>query len=406
MAAPEALPTVAVVIPTRGGRAALLQRAVPKLLADPGTSELIIVLDLDDSDTEAVVRRYADSDRRVRWARSGSPAQTTLSREQGARDLGARLAESQVILALDDDVEPGFGLVSGHARHHVDMDARVVVGYMPVVPPASRRGGLRATAQLYADTYARECTQFQADPATVLLGLWGGNFSLPRRHWLRAAGDMPGSAGYHVDREFGLRLRRLGLSGVFDRDLRADHWYRRSTPQLMNDARSSGQGLARLRVAYPELALLDPNGQWPVSSARSSGLRAIGGAGCLKHAACARSLSWPRRVACRQLSTPVCALCGGWLPSAGVGKRRLVPHERGSCLTLPSRSGASRGPSRGTRYASKTDSTFQSPSRALQASRACRPRTLACADRASRADPSWSRLPAYRLGHSEPRHTG
>ena len=69
---------------------------------------------------------------------------------------------------------------------------------------------------------------------------------------------MPGSAGYHVDREFGLRLRRLGLSGVFDRDLRADHWYRRSTPQLMNDARSSGQGLARLRVAYPELALLDP----------------------------------------------------------------------------------------------------------------------------------------------------
>ena len=257
MAAPEALPTVAVVIPTRGGRAALLQRAVPKLLADPGTSELIIVLDLDDSETEAVVRRYADVDPRVRWARSGGP-ETTLSREQGARDLGARLAESHVILALDDDVEPGLGLVSGHARHHVDMDARVVVGYMPVVPPASRRGGHRATAQLYADTYARECTQFRADPATVLLGLWGGNFSLPRRHWLMAVGDMPGSAGYHVDREFGLRLRRLGLNGVFDPNLRADHWYRRSTLQLMNDARSSGQGVARLRAAYPELALLDP----------------------------------------------------------------------------------------------------------------------------------------------------
>lgn len=258
MATPEALPTVAVVIPTGGGRAALLRRALPRLLADPGTSELIIVLDRDDSDTEAVVRRYADADRRVRWARSSGPAETTLSREQGARDLGARLAESQVILALDDDVEPGFGLVSGHARHHVDMNAQVVVGYMPVVPPASRRGGLRATAQLYADTYARECVRFRADPATVLLGLWGGNFSLPRRHWLRAAGDTPGSAGYHVDREFGLRLRRLGLNGVFDPDLRADHWYRRSTPQLMNDARSSGQGVARLRAAYPELALLDP----------------------------------------------------------------------------------------------------------------------------------------------------
>ena len=258
MAPPERLPTVAVVIPTAGGRAALLRRALPRLLADPGTSELIIVLDRDDSDTEAIVRWYADADPRVRWARSSGPTRPALSREHGARDLGVRLAESQVILALDDDVEPAFGLVSGHARHHVERDAQVVVGYMPVVPPASRRGGLRATAQLYANTYARECTRFRADPATVLVGLWGGNFSLPRHHWLRAARDMPGSAGYHVDREFGLRLRRLGLNGVFDPNLRADHWYRRSMPQLVNDARSSGQGVARLRAAYPELASLDP----------------------------------------------------------------------------------------------------------------------------------------------------
>jgi hypothetical protein len=233
----------------------VLQRSVPKLLADPATAELIIVIDRDDAETEAIIRRYADADERVRWTRAGRSAEPTLGREQVARDAGVRLAESPVILALDDDVEPGTGLVSGHASHHRRTDNQVVVGYMPVVPPASNRGGIRATAQLYADTYARECARFRSDPSTVLLGLWGGNFSVARHDWLLAANQGGASAGYHVDRELGLRLRRLGLTGVFDPTLRADHWYRRSLREMVNDARSSGRGAARLRDAYPETAM-------------------------------------------------------------------------------------------------------------------------------------------------------
>jgi GT2 family glycosyltransferase len=260
----EQLPTVSVVIPTVGGRSRLIDRAISLLLADPATTELMIVFDRPDVATEHVVHRHAERDARVRSThtpRYDSAAQREHAHVddhgQIARDEGVRLATSEIVLTLDDDVEPEAGLVSGHARHHAEGSDVVVLGYMPVVPLQPRRFASHATVQIYAKSYERACARYRADADAVLFGLWGGNFSVARQSWLAAVELPRTSAGYHDDRDFGMRLRAVGLAGVFDSALRGRHWYRRSAWRVGADACSAGLGRAALYAAYPELREVD-----------------------------------------------------------------------------------------------------------------------------------------------------
>jgi hypothetical protein len=57
----------------------------------------------------------------------------------------------------------------------------------------------------------------------------------------------------HEDREFGLRCVRHGLTGVFDRSLRAEHQYRRTLRGFRADGQHSGAYRVRLHEAYPDV---------------------------------------------------------------------------------------------------------------------------------------------------------
>src|SRR5215213_9581399 len=85
-------PSVSVVIPTKGGRAHLIERSLGRLLADPATMEVIVVLDHEDPETETMIRDRARSDNRVRLERPPREPDPILDREQLARDTGAELA--------------------------------------------------------------------------------------------------------------------------------------------------------------------------------------------------------------------------------------------------------------------------------------------------------------------------
>jgi glycosyltransferase involved in cell wall biosynthesis len=246
----QSRPTVTVVIPTNGGRAEVIARTLPILLEDAATSEVIIAFDGDDPATRRLIEEYVRSDDRIRQVRTD--AGSAGDRGQSARDTATRVASGEVVLALDDDVEPEKGLVSGHARRHQSTAADLIVlGYMPVAPDGSKLNG---PARLYAEAYERACATFRADDASVLTGLWGGNFSLPRGRWLQASSEGPKvDAGYHVDREFGFRLQKTGIRGVFDPTLRAAHRYQRSCTELLRDAQDSGRARALLHLGYPEL---------------------------------------------------------------------------------------------------------------------------------------------------------
>jgi hypothetical protein len=252
MTAGDAYPSVSVVIPTRGGRARAIEHSLGTLLSDPATMEVIVVLDREDAETEAMLREHVRSDSRVRVERPTREVDPVLDREQLARDTGAELARGEVILALDDDVEPRPGLVTGHASRHLGQQDLVVLGYTPVRAADASRGPEPASL-LVSKGYERDCASFQEDADNVLKRLWGGHLSMRKETWISASRNRGRvGAGYHVDQEFGLQLRAAGARGVFAPELEADHRHVGSAAMVLQTARSSGFGQARLHAAHPQ----------------------------------------------------------------------------------------------------------------------------------------------------------
>ena len=242
----EPLPSVSVVVTTYNRRA-LLPRVVEPLLADPATTELIVVVDGCDDGSLQLLEELAIRDRRLR------PVFVENRGRSRARQAGVELAEGEVILLVDDDVVASTGLVSGHARHHARAEDLVVVGYMPVETPPRRSPGDFAT-YLYADSYDRFCAWYESDPGRVLLQLWGGNVSLRKANCLRVPLHSERFAqSFHEDQDFGIRCLRAGLRGTFDRSLLAHHVYRRDLDGFVRDAREEGAGRALVRRLHADV---------------------------------------------------------------------------------------------------------------------------------------------------------
>jgi hypothetical protein len=243
------LPSVSVMFVTRG-RPQMIHRALTAVLDDPATSEAIVVIDGEDPETTELLTTIGDS--RIRVTHTPPAGPDGLDSTQRGRDHGAGLASSDVVLALDDDVIAGPGLVSGHARHHTGDDGRLLVlGYMPV---ATRIHWPRSSApvRIYSATYEQHCDEFEADPGSILKRLWGGNLSLRRGDWLDAieAGRVP---CYQEDKEFGLLLARQGFRAIFDRDLRGNHLYDRDLRGFVRRAEMTPPSQAALRAAYADV---------------------------------------------------------------------------------------------------------------------------------------------------------
>lgn len=248
----EPLPTVSAVVPTYGGRAALAS-SLPPLLEDPAVTEVVVVVDGFDDGSVADLQRLAEAHPKLRWELVENGG------EMAARAHGVAVATGEVVLLLDQDVVVHPGTVAGHARHHAARPGLVVVGYMPTT--AARRSAAWCTTYLYARDYERHCESYEREPGRVLTHLWGGNVSMRRADCLAVGLERPEfrqPERYHSDREFGLRCLAHGLTGVFDRTLRADHLHTRGLRAFVRDSRSQGTSLARLHELHAaELGPLD-----------------------------------------------------------------------------------------------------------------------------------------------------
>jgi GT2 family glycosyltransferase len=239
----EDLPSVTVIVPTHG-RSAYLRDTLLPLVADPATTELIVVVDGHDEASASVVGQLASIDKRV----------FLLMPPHGGKRLalaaGLDNAHSDVVLLIDDDVVAGTGLVTGHARRHRTGEHLVVAGYMPCWTTSSNASQAFFTKE-YRFYYERHCQEVEKEPSLMLRQLWGGNVSL-RRSDCEAVGFTPWPYR-HEDREFGLRCLRQGLCGVFDRQLYAEHRHSRDAAHFLVEARSRGAGAARLHQAFADL---------------------------------------------------------------------------------------------------------------------------------------------------------
>jgi glycosyltransferase involved in cell wall biosynthesis len=236
----DATPSVSVVIPTRGTRPDVLASAIERLSAEQCVRQVIVVGD-------SGIGRSFSGDRQVPVTLMDSPDRGP----NASRQVGLDAASEDVVLFLDDDVLPDPGLAAGHAAHHARTGNLVVVGYMPVVPDAAGRHAT-ATAELYALEYERRVGSYEGDPGSILRNLWGGNISLHRSDALRVGVDNAAHPGRrHEDQDFGFRCMAAGLHGVFDRNLRAGHHYRRSRSAFLSDAWAQGYERTLLRHNEP-----------------------------------------------------------------------------------------------------------------------------------------------------------
>ena len=241
-------PTASVVLATYNRRE-LLPAVLAPLLDDQATGEVIVVVDGGRDGSFELLCSMAREDPRIkpRYIPNGGPAR--------ARVTGAREASGDVLVILDDDeiVEPGT--ITGHLAHHRGDSGLVVIGYVAMDFPSSRRPG-DFSRYIYQWQYERDCAAWEAEPSTILLNLWGGYISIGRAAYLRAVGDVGRLFdGRHSDLDFGARCLECGLRPVFDRSLRARHLYERDRAGFLRDARSSGRNRILVHRAHPGVLL-------------------------------------------------------------------------------------------------------------------------------------------------------
>ena len=229
-------------------RADGLARVLAPLLADPAATEVVVVVDGCEDGSYELLQELAATHPALR------PVFHENAGEAAARQAGVERATGEIVLLLDDDVEAAGGLVAGHARAHERRDDAVVVGYMPPAPPEPGDPAAFSTL-LYAEAYEARCETYEREPSSILRHLWAGNLSLRREACLGVGlGTSAFQERYHPDRELGLRLLAAGLTGHFDRSLRATHLYHRSLDAFVRDARSQGAGWTLVHQLHPETA--------------------------------------------------------------------------------------------------------------------------------------------------------
>jgi len=223
-------PSISIVIPTfnRRERLARVLGALEKQSADPAAFEVVIVDDGSSDGTagwlESQRPKYAL--RVIRQANSG-PAR--------ARNAGVEAARGELLLFLDDDVEPSTDLVLEHLRSH-EGDANLVV-----------IGPLASLSHYRQPWVAWEQNKLEGQYAAMLRGdweptfrqFWTGNASVRRAHVVEAGGFNPDFLRAE-DVELGIRLHQRGLRFRFNPAARALHYAERSLESWEHAHRSYG----------------------------------------------------------------------------------------------------------------------------------------------------------------------
>ncbi len=243
---------ISVVIPTRDRREAV-RRALTALASQelPALAyEVVVAIDGSEDGTRELVATFqAPYALRSLWLPNRGRA--------AACNAGVRQARGEVIILLDDDMEPTPGLLAAHLRAHDREPNLGVVGPVPIVCDSTSTPFERHTAARWERKMA-----LLAEPGRAfrMIDFFTGNFSI-RREWLTRTGafDEAFRVYGHEDRELFLRLQAAGVVVTFCAHAVARHHYRRPFSALARDSVARGRTAVLLARKHPSLAEKHPS---------------------------------------------------------------------------------------------------------------------------------------------------
>ena len=212
-----------------------------------GNFEVIVVVDGSSDGTAAALRELA----------MPFPLRVLEQRNHGsgaARNAGGFAAGGEILLFIDDDMEPDPGLLREHDSSH-RAGAGVVLGHIPLHPD-SPRGLLSTWVKQWVDVRAR---RLSAPGTSVKVSdLIGGQISVSREAFHAVGGfdarlTHGGSFG-NEDVDFGYRLLQRGYCAVFNPNAICRQRYTVRPRQFLRQWRQSGQASVMFARKHPEIA--------------------------------------------------------------------------------------------------------------------------------------------------------
>jgi glycosyltransferase involved in cell wall biosynthesis len=221
-------------------RRALVALADQDLPAD--AFEVVVSVDRSTDGTEELLEQFA-APYALRWVRSSRPGRAA------ACNAAIAVARGEVIVILDDDMEPTPGLLRNHHGSHPRGSRRCVVGAAPVrldpdSPPVARYVAAKFADHLGA--IGRPGHPF------ALRDFYSGNASI-RRHVLLEVGlfDEAFTLYGNEDLELSLRLRDAAVELCFSADAAADQRYAKNLAGLAEDTFQKGKTAVQLATTHP-----------------------------------------------------------------------------------------------------------------------------------------------------------
>jgi len=253
------LPHITVVIPTHNRRDRIAQLVTMLSRADYPSAklEVIVVANGCTDDTVTALR-----------ALTLPPAFQVVELPHGggaatARNRGASLARGELLLFLDDDIEPSASLLARHAACFLEGDDRVLIG----APIPVRRGTSATMHEIAMWSWWEARLARMSDPGYRFAydDLFTGVVSMPLSLFTRVGGFDEAFA-CREDSELGMRLLAAGAQFRFSRSAGGLHHELRNPARLAARKRAEGRAdvqLARKHAAlWPALRIAWPLQPW------------------------------------------------------------------------------------------------------------------------------------------------
>jgi GT2 family glycosyltransferase len=240
-----ATPYLSVIIPTyqRCDSVARLLRALAQQTLAPECYEVIISIDGSHDGTPEMVEAFAAPYQLSQVWQSNSGRAV-------ARNAGIRLAQGEVLVFFDDDMEPAPDCLEGHWRAHFVGGRLAAIGAVPIQCDANDPPVAKYIAAKFSQHLNRLA---QPDHQFVLRDFYSGHFSI-RRTVLAEIGLFDESFRIYgnEDLELSWRVRKAGVQLIYLPNAVAYQHYSKDFSALAHDTIAKGRTAVLLASTHPE----------------------------------------------------------------------------------------------------------------------------------------------------------